>query len=215
MDGRLGRLQEFDDLSRNFPIRAVIRERAPLRSYTWSCQNYLDQGREGACVGFAFSHEASARPVKVQNVTDAMAVEIYKRAKQLDGYLGENYEGTSVIAGAKACVERGWYREYRWGFGLEDVLLALGYKGPVVLGLNWYEGMFSPDSNGFIHAKGDLMGGHAILANGVSLKNKTVRLHNSWGRGFGMNGECFISFDDLDRLLHEQGEACIPLGRRL
>lgn len=28
-----------------------------------------------------------------------------------------------------------------------------------------------------------------------------------------MTGEAVISWDDLDRLLHEQGEACIPMWR--
>lgn len=209
----LGRRPEFDERSRAFPVRALLRTVIQPRSYTWSCPLTLDQGQEGACVGFAFAHEASARPVKVHDVTGDIASSVYVRARQLDEWEGEDYSGTSILAGVKACKEIGWYREYRWAFGLDDMLLAIGYKGPVVLGVNWYAGMVTPDADGVIHVEGELLGGHAILANGVSIGKKMVRLHNSWGPDWGIRGECFIGFDDLRRLLQEQGEACVPLGR--
>lgn len=211
----LGRRVEFDERSRQFPIRTLIRGAPQPRSYTWKCPVTLDQGFEGACVGHAFAHEAAARPVKVRDISEAIATEVYSRARQLDQWEGENYDGTSILAGAKACVERGWYREYRWAFNFEDVLLTLGYRGPVVLGLNWYEGMAEVDERGFLQVAGRVLGGHAILANGVNLSLKAVRLHNSWGPGWGHNGEAFISFDDLRRLLSEDGEACIPIGRKI
>ncbi len=214
-DPRLDRKVQFDERSRGFPVRALIPPAAKPRSYTWSCPVVLDQGQEGACVGFSISHEAAARPCCVQDITNTSAQEIYRRARQLDEWDGENYDGTSVLAGIKAAQERGWYPSYRWAFGLQDLILALGYKGPAVLGINWYEGMFNTDDQGFVHVSGELSGGHAILANGINVKKKTVRLHNSWGRDWGWDGECFISFDDLDRLLHEQGEACIPVLRHL
>ncbi len=75
--------------------------------------------------------------------------------------------------------------------------------------------MFTPDSSNIIHVGGNLAGGHAILVNGVNIKNKLFRLHNSWGNHWGNNGEARISFADMDRLLHERGEACIPMRRGL
>ena len=56
------RLVQFDERSRAFPIRALIDADAKPRSYTWQCPVWLDQGTEGACVGFGVSHEAAARP---------------------------------------------------------------------------------------------------------------------------------------------------------
>lgn len=215
MNKGLGRKIQFDDRSRLFPVRALLGSSRPLRSYTWSCPITLDQGYEGACTGFAFTHEAAARPVKVINLKYSNAMEVYRRARALDEWPGEDYDGTSVLAAVKAAVEKQWYREYRWGFSLDDVLLALSYQGPVVLGINWYEGMGQPDENGFLQVTGQLMGGHAILANGVSLRKRAVRLHNSWGAEWGMDGECWLLFDDLRRLLSEQGEACIPIGRKI
>jgi hypothetical protein len=211
-DPRLDRLIKFDPRSRAYPIRATIDARKP-RSYTWSCGVWLDQGQEGACTGFAVCHEAAARPCVV-SVSEDVARQVYYRARVLDEWPGENYEGSSVLAAVKAGQERGWYDEYRWAFGLEDLKLALGYKGPAVLGVYWYEGMTNVDAAGFIRPTGQLVGGHAILANGISLKQKCVRLHNSWGKGWGRSGDCFISFDDLGVLLSQDGEACIPVLRK-
>lgn len=214
-DPRLDRIPQFDEKSRGYPIRTLL-ERAGLtkpRSYTWRVPVNLDQGNEGACVGFGWSHELAARPVIIPDVTDATATALYDRARQLDEWPGEDYDGTSVLAGAKAVEEAGFLREYRWAFGLEDVRLALGYHGPVVLGINWYDGMFDVDSDGFIHKSGDLAGGHCILAYSVSERLQVVRLWNSWGPDWGMGGSAMITFADLDALLHEQGEACIPVRR--
>lgn len=206
------RLVQFDERSRAFPVRALIAEAKP-RSYTWACPVWLDQGSEGACVGFSVSHEAAARPVCIPAITDATARVLYKRAQDLDDFPGSDYDGTSVLAGIKAGAEFGWYPEYRWAFGRADLALGVGYKGPAVLGVNWYDGMFDTDDGGFVHVEGELAGGHAILCRGVNVKGKYFLLRNSWGAGWGRDGDCKVSFDDMDRLLAEQGEACIPVRR--
>ncbi len=213
-DPRLGRLKQFDERSRNFPIMALVEEKKP-RSYSWSCGLNLDQGYDSSCTGFSVTHEAVARPVVVKNLTNEIATEIYHRARQLDEWPGEDYDGSSVLAAIKAGKERNWYLEYRWAFGLQDLIYAVGLKGPAVLGINWYEGMFNPDENGFIKPTGDIAGGHAILCNKVSLKGKYFTLHNSWGVGWGVSGEAKISFEDTEKLLYEYGEACIPVKRAL
>jgi hypothetical protein len=208
---RLDRLVEFDQRSRAYPIRALVADKAP-RSYHWSCDVWNDQGAEGACVGFAWSHELSARPV-VQRTTETEARAIYHRARMLDVWPGENYEGTSVIAGAKAVQERGGLVSYRWAFGLDDLLLSVGYRGPVVLGVNWYSGMWDTDAKGYIQVGGQLLGGHALLCRGVNIPGRYFTLRNSWGQDWGVGGDCRISFDHMARLLHEQGEACVPVRR--
>ncbi len=208
----LDRLVEFDEASRAYPIREAVGDK-PLRSYTWRCEAWNDQGREGACVGFAWSHELAARPV-VLPASEAEALALYRRAQVLDQWPGENYEGTSVIAGAKAVQERGGLLEYRWAFGLDDLALAVGYKGPAVLGVNWYEGMFDTDADGYVRVSGRVAGGHAILCRAVSVPGQYFVLRNSWGRSWGVDGDCKVSFADMGRLLAEDGEACIPVRRK-
>jgi C1A family cysteine protease len=104
--------------------------------------------------------------------------------------------------------------EYRWGFSIDDVVESLGYIGPVVLGVNWYSDMFTPDSSGYIKASGRLIGGHAVLAVGVNIKENRIQLHNSWGKSCGFNGNCYISISDVEMLLKKKGEACIPIKRK-
>lgn len=212
-DPRLDRRVQFDERSRSYPIRNLVLDK-PQRSYTWACDTYLDQGREGACVGFSIAHEIAARPVEAA-ASSGLALDIYDRARQLDDWEGEDYDGTSVIAGMKAAVEKGYFNEYRWAFDLNDLILAVGYKGPAILGINWYEGMLDPDENGYIRPTGDIVGGHAILCRGVGVRQRYFYLHNSWGRDWGpLGGTCRIRFADLEQILHEDGEACIPMGRQ-
>lgn len=237
-DRIVDRLPEFDEKSRGFSaVEAFDLGGKPFRSYTWGCDVYNDQGREGACVGFAWSHELSARP-KIVRRGPEFALEIYRRAQQIDEWPGESYSGTSVLAGVKAVMERenslgnAYIKEYRWAFGLEDVLRVIGYRGPVVLGINWYYNMYTPNEKNFISASGEKVGGHAIMAKGVKIVEKVpdglygtpdfnnvdldksfVRLHNSWGTGYGLGGDAFLTLRDLDKLLKENGEACIPTLR--
>lgn len=208
---RFGRIPQFDPRSRLFAISPTL-PALPPRSYTWSCNQYLYQGYTSSCVGFSIAHEIVARPVALPMTRD-QAMTIYREAQRIDPWPGESYLGTSILAGIKVAASQGYYSEYRWGFSLSDLQLAIGYRGPAVLGLNWYSGMMHPDSSGLIHPTGDNLGGHAILCNGISLSRKQFRLHNSWGSNWGLGGDCFISFDDMDRLLHEDGEACIPTKR--
>jgi hypothetical protein len=222
-DPRLDRVVLFDEASRDYPIMEapVVRRAKAPRSYTWSLGTTLDQGSEGACVGFGWAHELLARPAVVSGIDNRAARErLYWEIQRRDPWPGGAYpgaspfyEGTAVLTGAQYAHGLGAMAEYRWSFSLAELVMAIGYAGPAVLGLNWYEGMFEPDERGYIRPTGSLAGGHCIVARGVSLKYGYVLLHNSWGASWGKNGTCLISFNDLDRLLHEQGEACIPVRR--
>ncbi len=220
-DPRLGRLPEFDERSKNFPIRKILKEEGikKPRSYTWRCDLHLDQGAMGSCVGHYIAHELTARPMVVQT-DSAWALGFYYLAQELDQWPGgeypgakPRYAGSSMLGGCKAMQKRGYCTEYRHAFDFNDALLTVGYLGPVGLGINWKEGMFYPDEKGVIRNEGRVMGGHAILWKGVNVKTKMARLHNSWGEAWGTGGDCFISFEDLEGLLKEQGECVIPMGR--
>lgn len=232
-DSRLGRVPNFDIRSRAFPVRAIRSVLAPTtpRSYTWNCSIVLDQGSIGSCVGNGVAHELTAKPVAILGVTETDALSIYHEAQQIDPWPGDSYEGTDVLSGVKVATRRGFYKEYRWAFGIEDLVMAVGYHGPAILGINWTNDMFRPDAAGFIHPSGGVAGGHCILNNGQKIvraglslpsrptlatldsKKSFSRLHNSWSRSWGINGECFISFEDLSSLLQENGEACVPVIR--
>lgn len=192
----------------------MLVEDKPLRSYTWGVPVRLDQGNEGACVGFAWTHELAARPKTHGLVTNDLARSVYHEAQLLDEWADTPpQEGTSVLAGAKRMMQRKYLGEYRWCFSLKDLQLTVGYLGPVVLGIWWWEGMMEPDAVGGVHRAGAKVGGHAILCNGYSLTKKRFKLTNSWGAGWGIGGECYVNEEDMALLLSDEGEACVPTVR--
>ena len=217
VDPRLDRVAFYDERSKNYPIREMIRRRrlGTLRSYSWRYQQF-DQGREGACTGFAVATEAAARPVVVPGVTNETARGIYHRARQIDEWEGENYEGSSVIAAIKASIElHGWYDEYRWALGPgpeqaeQDLAFAVGHFGPAILGTWWRTGMYEAAPDGYLKYEGDKVGGHAWCVTRFNIK-KGYWTPNSWGG----EGQGWFSREDMVKALADQGEAAIMVKRR-
>ena len=219
-DVRLDRLVQFDERSRNYSIAPLVSSKKP-RSYTWRNTEWYDQRSEGACVAFALGHELNARPAEVKSIPEQWLVKgVYWNAQKIDpweggSYPGANpvYEGTSVLAGVQTLQKLGAFQEYRWAFNMNDIIMGVGYNGPAVIGVNWYEGMFSPDKNGFIKPTGGLGGGHAVMLKGVNVRKQIFTIRNSWGRNWGKNGDCYITFNDLHELMRQRGE-CVFLMKR-
>jgi len=218
-DARLDRVVKFDERSRNFPIRKLVGMKRP-RSYTWRCNSYLDQGEEGACVGFGVTHELIARPAEATGLDAQFARNLYFEAQKVDdweggAYPGANpfYEGTSVLAGVKAAHRQGWFKEYRWAFNIDDLILGVGYNGPAVIGVAWTRDMFDTDRDGYIHPTGMILGGHCLLCSAVNVKKNRFTLHNSWGKGWGFSGECYIDIDEMKTLMGMDGEAAFFVKR--
>lgn len=214
----LGRLIRYDVRSKSFPLKESI-DNTKLRSYTWRCKKILDQGLDGACVGFSWAHELCARPNEMYGVNYDRAILYYYMSQMEDPWEGgaylskdnENfYEGSSVLGGAKALHKAGIIKGYKWCFNLEDILLALSWHGPIIMGTLWYSDMFKP-VDGFLNPTGDLSGGHAWLLNSISLKDETVGMVNSWGPEWGNNGTAKLTFKNVEKLLLNQGEACAPI----
>lgn len=214
----------FDPASKNFPVRGAAAVPPRIKKRQWTPGKTLDQGREGACVGFGWTHEALSSPTRVDlNRMKAVvpreptqfASFFYKTAQKNDDWAGENYEGTSVLAGAKTMVQLGLLREYRWAYSVSDVILGLN-RGPVVLGTEWREGMYEAPG-GALKAVGDVVGGHCYLAIGYDLNGVKeldgqpgVMIQNSWGLDWGINGLAWMTIPDLSSLIKNDGEACVP-----
>jgi hypothetical protein len=220
-------MPSFDERSKSFPVRAAIPERPKRRTKKWRNGVILDQGREGACVGFGWTAEALSTPVAVDlkrlkadapEQPTAFAQHVYHSAKQIDAWEGEDYDGTSVLAGAKVMKELGLVKEYRWCFRIEDVIDAILTKGPVVLGIYWYESMYDAP-NGIVEVSGEVVGGHCLTAVGFKLAKDsatgedTIILQNSWGASWGHWGLAEIRVRDLKALLDNDGEACVVTKR--
>lgn len=215
IDRRLDRLPRFDDESRTYSIRAIAPSRE-LISKTWLVTKCLDQGREGACVGFGITHGLLAEPRmgSTRTFTAKFAREkIYYEAQKSDPWPGGEYpgaypiySGTSVLDGLKQAKKIKKISSYRWAFGIDDMLVGLGYFGPAIVGTNWLEGMTEPGVDGRIRATGWPMGGHCYLVSAFNVHSQLLTIHNSWGLGWGINGTAKISVSDFEKLLQGGGE---------
>lgn len=210
-----GRIPEFDDRSRGYPVKGVLyRPELVLRSKLWERPRAWDQGAYPHCVGYACVGLANTKPasnqvpqVKRWWPNNGLPKYVYREAQKVDWWPGEDYDGTSVLAGMKVLKRKRLIEEYRWCFGLKDVLKTISQHGPVVIGVNWRTSMFETDSDGFLSVSGRNEGGHAVELHGISAKGGYVIGTNSWGRDWGQEGRFKLHFEDLDRLLNEEGEA--------
>ena len=212
----LDRRVAFDEQNRNYAIRPMLGTRV-MRKTTLHQVPYplpLDQGAEGACVGFGWSGQLAVGPI-FNRASNTYAQAYYMAARKVDRLEGRYWpEGASVLAGAKVARSRGLISGYRWAFGVDDVIDSLVVKGPVVLGVPWYESMYETDRAGRVLINGSLVGGHCILACGFIKDHPQwggdwVQWVNSWGPHYGVRGVGYISVSDLHVLLKQDGEACI------
>lgn len=243
-DPRLGRLPEFDEASRNYQIRPILLAEniTKPRSYTWSPGPMLNQGNTGTCVGHAGANDLAARPVRWPG-TSNLAFVLYELACRRDIWSGNDNGdvnfGTSVLALMKVLSELGFIPEYRWagagsGKVLEDVVLTIGYKGPVIAGTDWLNSMFDVGANGhvIIDQSSGVGGGHAYLKNQAKVVWKSTSLPaqptmehidraksrvgivNSWGADWGINGTGWWTFEEEDWLLARAAESAVPVLRQ-
>lgn len=209
----LGRLPAFDQRDRLHQIRPLLASTEPRKEYAyWHGSAFLDQGSTSMCVEYAWHHYVQAGRVRPRAKYPYWTVgEPYHAMQKIDEWPGEDYDGTSVRAGAKLMQEMGFITEYRWAWDLETVVDAVTRLGPVVVGTNWYDDMFDPDQRGIVRATGYNLGGHAWLIDGANRKHGMARAKNSWGRSWGKNGRFWIPFEDLEKLINEDGEACLSV----
>lgn len=211
MSGPLGwRPGPVDERDR--PLTAhVARLKAPRTSggRWWANSHRLNQGLEGACVGFSVTQLANAQP-KPHDYTGEFAATLYRRAQELDEFADTPPEdGTSVRAGGKAAKERGLFSAYAFSYSLEEVALWILNQGPVVIGVTWRTGADVPDSaeKYFIDPlAGQIRGGHAILVDGVrwGMGGDYFRLLNSWGPEWGYDGRCKVERGAMEAWLAEK-----------
>lgn len=216
---KFGRLVEHDPRSRAFRVSVRPDER-PVTVHWQVAGEVLDQGELGSCTGNAMAHwenltRAAENPEKADFLNQEHAIELYSRATVLDEFPGEyppEDTGSSGLAVSKAAKDLGYISEYRHGFGLHDALVSLK-TAPVLIGTAWYSGMLQADKQKdfVLDVSGDSMGGHEYLMIGCDVDDETVTILNSWSGAWGLNGTAKISFDDMRKLLEDQGDVVMPV----
>lgn len=210
---RLGRHIQFDERSRGFSVQKLCHT-DPIRDCVWVRKKHaFNQGNTGSCTGNAVVGLLVTEPFVpwFSLVSEVTAMSIYRQATTLDDIPGAyppEDTGSTILAAMKALVRQGRAKSYHWCFGLDDTLRTLSNVGPVAVGVNWYESFDFPDAiTDQIRLSGSVRGGHAVELLGVDTHTKMVIGINSWGPSWGREGQFALSWGDLDRLLHENGEA--------
>lgn len=219
-DKPLGRRVRHDSRSRQYPFNARA---TTLVSKRWTRHiPVLDQGNLGSCTGNAAAGALGTQgcweglnPSMRASLNEDEAVEIYSIATHLDNVTGSyppTDTGSDGVSVAKASKQLGYISGYSWCFSLDSALQALQF-GPVITGIDWYEGMDKPEVNGMIHPTGEVRGGHELVVDEINVSNKTVGITNSWGSNWGIKGRCYLSWTDWSYLLNSQGDVTVFVPR--
>jgi hypothetical protein len=183
-------------------IYGVMPTPTPDQDRLWDAPFQLDQGDFPHCVGFGWAGWGNTAPV-MDRFGDDDGHAIYYEAKVIEGRPGEE-DGAYTQDGAKAMKARGRLTTYAYAETVEEALVHLREKGPLVIGTDWTSDMFNPDENGFVRPTGNNEGGHCYLLNGV--EGDVLTFKNSWGNSFGVNGSFRMMRDDFRDLMDDYGE---------
>jgi hypothetical protein len=216
-----------------YPYAAVLDATVDSVERTLPLPGYrakYDQGREGACVGFASSWLMS-----IFNRRFYDARWLWNAAKTIDEWPWTNpgdQHGTSVRAAMDVLRTQGHSRVLagrtyapapaegiltnRWATTVDEVRSSIATGAPVVLGCRWYANFDAPQPNGRGHwiGRGDLgrvRAGHAVCIYGASDRAQAVRIVNNWGHRYPL---VQMPYETLARLLDEEGEATLVTDRR-
>jgi hypothetical protein len=219
LDPRLGRHMMHDDRSRAFATGAsktrmpTTNVRHKRRAGIWN------QGEIGSCTCNAELGLLMTEPFITQaggigkwHFEESDCVALYKLATRLDNALIEGvYEpddtGSTFLYASKAAKKQSLIRSYSHTFGTIQFLNQL-VQTPMSLGINWYEGMMETDRRGFVLPRGRLAGGHQICVDEINCDKEYIGFAQSWGDDWSpLDGWGRMSFDTLDRLLREDGDA--------
>jgi hypothetical protein len=213
----LGRVVEHDERSRAYGV--TMPKRVALTSKNWYHYGpVLNQGSTSSCTGHALAQCLNTRPLRRKGeafplLRSTDAITLYSMATTLDEFPGEyppDDKGSSGLAVCKAAVAKGMISRYEHCFGLEQTLATL-MRQPVIIGTVWFSRMFYPNASGFVSPTGTAEGGHEYMLIGLNAKARYVTGLNSWGKEWGINGRFKITFDNLDALLHANGDVTVPV----
>lgn len=182
----------------------------------------LNQLQVGSCTGNAAigaintnPHVQAEYPIFQPDEDGALA--LYSAAEEVDGDgpYPPNDHGSSGLSIAKVLLKLGLISGYQHTFTLDGALKALS-KYPLLVGSNWYEGMFNPDADGQVHVDTTqaIAGGHEWLVRKNTVETGLIGNDNSWGAEWGLAGSFTMSWIDFEKLLLAGGDVIVlfPVG---
>jgi hypothetical protein len=226
-DSRLKRQIHWDDRSWDYRLDTAgltIVDVQHLRSI-----GTLDQGKAGKCTAetaigvLATDTIAAALPKRVPYTLDDAGSDVFYNDEETldgDGPWRPQDNGSSGLTAAKVMWSHGLISGYRHTFTPDDALKALGL-GPIMVGVPWFQSMFTPDGHGRVRVqpRTGLAGYHEVEGYQVAVTGEQVWFYQSWGR-WGVDpvthspagtGAFYVTWDDLAVLLAAKGDVTIPL----
>ena len=177
----------------------------------------LDQGQTNHCVGNGCAQWGNTSPVN-DDYAESDAAKIYYAAKVIDGE-PNGEDGTYVRSGMKVLQNMKRLAAYARPNSMGDLSAWILSTGPVTVGTQWYESMFTLDADNRARIDDTVIspetgkpvaGGHCYLVLGYDSGRKDLEFEclNSWGSSWGKDGHFFLSAVDMQRLVFsENGEA--------
>ncbi len=188
----------------------------------------LNQGREGACTGFA----AAATINRLQRLRGRPEVRVsarmlYEMAKRFDEWDGVNYEGSSIRGAIRGWKNNGVCRDQSWPYTTQkgrltiaraeearsitigayyrvrpeiaDFHAALNEVGVIACSANVHAGWDNVAASGRIPFRKTIDGGHAFAIVGYDARGFWIQ--NSWGTDWGKGGTALWAYEDWARNL--------------
>lgn len=175
----------------------------PARSVVWELPDpVLDQGDTPHCGGFGGSQWGNLSPVN-DHYRNADGHALYYEAVAIGGYPGTE-DGVESRWVAQALQARGRLSTYAFAKSAAEVRDWVRSEGPVMMGTDWTEDMFSPDETGLITPTGAVVGGHFWVIAGDLIEDHPGDMAlclNSWGDPWGTGGFFRLLWSDVQELL--------------
>ncbi len=207
----LGRLRIVDSRDRAYSVRKRLKKWKSTKTYQeWDDSAWTgNQGQTSECAAYAGIHWLEAAPVLQGPKHPCYKPHtLYLAAQQIDGIPGR-HDGTTIRAVMKCLKRLGYVSAYHWATTLTQMVQTVLQLGPMVIGTDWYEDMYEPTKTGLLNLTGDYVGGHATLVVAVDVTRQLFKIKNQWGRDWGIDGHAYLRFNDMERLLRQDGEAAI------
>lgn len=201
-----GRVYVADERDR-FYSGDLVHKPTYVRSKYWPAPLY-ESVQDRYSVGVAWYHWWLSNRSKIRPTQHPITPYDFYKA----GVVGE--EGSSIRGGANLLLKQKLIKGYYWANTTDELANYVINFGPSVVGISWYRGMMQPSrETGIISPTGDYVGEHAVLVDGINLKSGVVRVKNSWGKDWGLEGYGYLDLGEFDSLFTEDtAEGCLVFG---
>lgn len=220
-----GRHLNHDPRAHAYPVGVL--PRSAIGPVDWgSTVPALDQGRLGSCTanagtgllatasqdfpgstsvvvgpaGAAASH--GIFKARAYGLGEEFAVLLYELTTRIDPFPGQykpDDTGSDGPSTAKALRLLGLAQTYSHAFSV-DAAKAAAQRGPLLWGTAFPYSAEVPDANGVIDMdpSSGIAGGHEMVITGYDPNSGLWTVRNSWGRGWGRDGFCYVTDAGMD-----------------